>query len=305
MPEKSFEDFTPYDMIRIYCRCETFSHSAKFVGVSRSSWIKKWYNSGLPSPKTVKSKTHENDDLDRYEIAIVSDLHWGNIHQQKTIFDEFINECRDRNITFMIGLGDFIEGILARPRHEETRFLHTTSDFEQYFQDNYPTNFLTNIILNGNHEKSLTKSEWRYNFCKEMAIKRHDLTYVESGSIIRGPGGARLCLHHGGGSCAAPGQSRNKRLKTRVLQLMSEEKCAEIFIMGHCHRVNVIPSFMNTFIVGTGCFVAPDDTLLRVFGGVDLCGLILSYSVLDGKPVNIKTDFRFAETYGGTVEHDY
>jgi len=290
--------------MRVYCRCESFQNCAKFVNVSKYVWTQKWYAENLPSPKTTRTRLSELD-LQRHEVAIISDMHFGSVYQQKSILDSFIQDCKDRNIQDLLCLGDLTEGLMARPNHEATRFLHTASEYEDYVVEHYPKGFTNSVFIPGNHESSFIKHEIDYDFGEELVKRRPDLTYLKQGSVIRGPGGVRFCLHHGSGSCAAPGQSRNKRLKTRVLQLMSEEKCAEIFIMGHCHRINVIPSFMNAFIVGTGCFVAPDDTLLRVFGGVDICGLILSYSVLDGKPVNIKTNFRFAETYGGVLEHDY
>ncbi len=290
-------------MIRIYCRCETFKHSAKFIGVSKYAWCQKWYEVGLPSPKTTRINELDSN-MPRFEVAVVSDLHWGSIYQQISIFNAFINECKERSISYLFGLGDSIEGLMSRPNHEQARFLHSISDYEEYFLENYPV-FEKNYIISGNHEISLQKYRERYNFAEEMASKRSDLTYLKQGSVIEGPGGIKFCLHHGGGSCETRDQSRNKRMKNRTLQLMSEGSCASIYLTGHCHRISVLPSFMNSMVIGVGCFCAPDTFTVRRFGSVDICGLILSYSVLDGKPVNVKTDFRFAKQYDGVIEKDY
>lgn len=289
-------------MLRVYARTNTFRDSAKFAKVSRQTWTTRWYELGLPSPKTTRINTSE-EDLQKFEVAVVSDLHWGSIYQQKTVFDSFIIDCRDRGISTLINCGDTIEGLMARPYHDEVRFLHTTSDFEHYVQKHYPV-FEHSYIINGNHETSLQKFEWRYNFCKEIAIRRKDIIYVEPCSLIKGPGGVKFCLHHGG-SCAAPGESRNARIKNKTLQLMSEGCCAQIFLYGHCHSRFVVPSYMDSTIIGVGCFQAPDPFTIKSFGGADICGLILSYSVLGGQPVNIKTDFRFSDMYGGIIKNNY
>ncbi len=302
---KPFEQFTEFDLLQIYARCNSFKDSAKCVNVSRDAWKQKWYEEGLPSPKAVRKNT-STDDLPYYELAIVSDTHWGSIYQQKTIFDSFIEDCRDRGIQTLVHCGDLIDGIMPQKYHNEVRFLHTTSEFEQYTQKFYPTGFNTNIITKGNHETSLAKFDWHYDFCNELSIRRPDLIYIPKGTPIVGPGNILVCVSHGGGSCASPGQNRNKRMKTRTLQLMSEGYIGSIFIYGHCHSCAYIPFYMNKIIIGVGCFQSPNDYLLKSYGGADVCGLILSYNVTElGQPVNLKLDWRFAKEYGGLVENDY
>ena len=291
-------------MLRIYARCGNFNDSARFARVSRDRWKCKWYEVGLPSPRS-SIINYSSEELQRYEIAVVSDTHWGSIYQQKTVFDNFIEDCRDRGIQTLVHCGDTIDGIMPQKYHEEKRFLHTTNEFEQYFQEHYPEGFSTNIITKGNHEASLAKFDWHYDFCNEMAIRRPDLTYIRKGTPIVGPGNILINVNHGGGSCAAPGQNRNKRIKTRTLQLMSEEQIGTIFMYGHCHSCCYVPSFMGKVLIGVGCFQAPDEVILASYGGADVCGLILSYSVIDNKPVNIQLDWRFAEQYGGIISNDY
>ena len=95
-------------------------------------------------------------------------------------------------------------------------------------------------------------------------------------------------------------------MKNRTLQLMAEGSCAAIYLLGHCHRISVLPSFMNSVVIGVGCFCAPDSVTVERFGGVDVAGLILGYQVNElGHPVNLKFDWRFAKEYGGIIENDY
>ena len=303
-PDKPFSEYNEFDLLKIYIRTQNFSDSAKLVKVSRQTWCQKWYESGLPSPKTTRINNIESN-LPQYSVAVISDTHWGSIYQQKTIFNSFIQDCQERNIKYLIGMGDSIEGLMSRPNHEQSRFLHSIPECEEYFLNNYPV-FENSWLLNGNHEVSLQKYQERYNFAKEMAEKRSDLTYIKQGSVIEGPGGVKICLHHGGGSCESRGESRNKRMKNRTLQLMSEGSCANIYLTGHCHRIAVLQNFMNATVIGVGCFCAPDDFTVNRFGNVDIAGLILSYQVDENKhPINIKLDWRFASQYGGLVEHDY
>lgn len=303
-PDKPFNEYSQFDLLRIYARTQNFSDAAKLVNVSRYTWCQKWYERGLPSPKTTRINNTETI-LPYKEVAVVSDLHWGSIYQQKTIFDSFIKDCRDRGIETLINLGDSTEGLMSRPNHEQSRFLNSIEEYEEYFLKNYPV-FKNSWIVNGNHEISLQKYHEQYNFAKEMAMKRSDLTYVKQGSVIEGPGGVKICLHHGGGSCESRCESRNKRMKTRVLQLMSEGNCAKLYIMGHCHRISVLHNFMNSMAIGVGCFCAPDEFTTNRFGSVDIAGLILSYQVDENRhPVNVKLDWRFANEYGGIVKNDY
>lgn len=304
IPEKSFQSYNVFDMLRVYCRANTFKNSARLANVSKYAWSQKWYDLGLPSPIVTRS-SEVNLDLPRYNIAVVSDLHWGSIYQQKTIFEAFIQECKDRNINFLVNLGDTVEGLMSRNNHENCRFMNTLQEFEDYVCYEYPTGFETSIMISGNHESSFKKHELDYNFCQEIANRRSDITCLPGGSVITGPGNISICLHHGGGSCASFHESRQKRIKQKTIQLMSEQKLASIYLMGHCHRKCFIPSYMNSMIIGAGCFVAPDQATIRQFGGVDVCGLILSYSVIEDKPINIKLDWKFANEYGGIITDDY
>lgn len=303
-PDKPFDEYTEFDLLKIYSRCLTFKDSAKLVNVSRQAFTEKWYQEGLPSPVVTKNYINTSDKP-IHRIAVVSDLHWGNIYQCKTVFDNFIQDCKDQEISTLINLGDSTEGLMARPNHEYSRFLHSIPEYEDYFLSNYPV-FENNILINGNHDVSLQKYRTNYNFAREMAAERCDITYAKQGSVIEGPGRIKFCLHHGSGSCESIDQSRNKRMKTRALQLMSEGSLAPIILLGHCHRISVLENFMNSTIIGTGCFCAPDQVTIKRFGGVDIAGLILSYQVNEvGQPVNLKLDWRFAKEYGGAIIHDY
>lgn len=292
-------------MLYIYGKCKSFSNSAKFLGISRYTWSKKWYSLGLSSPKITRPKA-KNLELPCYKFAVVSDLHWGSVGQQKTAFDHFINECRKRDINFLINLGDSVDGIIYRRGHKNTRFLNSRDEFEEYFLKHYPNNFKKSIIINGNHEKTFLKDDLSYNFAKKMSIIRNDLTYAESGDIINGPGNIKLCIQHGGGSCATSTEPRTDRMKNIMINMMSKGKCADIYLMGHCHITSVIASFMGKMAIGAGCFALPTwEKNSKFYKNVDVCGAIIEYNVKDNKPVNTKVSFRYAEDYIGRLENDF
>ena len=62
---------------------------------------------------------------------------------------------------------------------------------------------------------------------------------------------------------------------------------------------------MNSMIIGVGCFQSPDQYILDSYGSSDICGLILKYNMLDGRPVNLVPEFRYAYQYGGITKNDY
>lgn len=305
MTYKPFDECDQFDLLEIYSRCLNFKDSAKLMGVSRDAWSKKWYECGLPSPKTTRTLANDSD-LPYYEIAVVSDTHWGSIYQQKSIFDSFIGDCKDRGIKTLIHCGDIIDGIMTYKDHDKKRFLNDTSEIEDYVTRNYPDGFEYNYFTKGNHDVSLVKLEGiDYDFCHRLEELRSDLTYVKRGTPIIGPGNIILAANHCAGSCAAPGENRTKRMKNRVLKLMSEGQFGHIFLGGHCHNVKVIKSFMNSMIIGVGCFQSPDQYILDSYGSSDICGLILKYNMLDGRPVNLVPEFRYAYQYGGITKNDY
>ena len=150
--DKPLQELTSYDLLRVYARCGTFQDSAKFLDISRETFSKTWYELGLPSPKATRIQLAENPDLPYHEVALVSDTHWGSIYQQKTFFEAFIQDCKDRGIQMLLHCGDIIDGVM--PRNEDTRFLQTPEEFEKYVIQNYPTGFKKNYIISGNHEAS-------------------------------------------------------------------------------------------------------------------------------------------------------
>ena len=292
------------DLLRIYSRFGSFAKCAKYLGISKETWSQHWYATGLPSPKATRPPCTD-EDLERYTIAIISDLHLGSVYQQPTLLDNFIQECKDRNIDWLVCAGDTIEGIMTRPGSEEERFLHTTNEFEQYAQHVYPEGFKHSFLLNGNHEWTLNRYEPWYNFSKELCYRRHDLTYLSQAGMFLGPGNVLFRVYHRGSMCGKPGQPKEKRLKQNALQLIADGPRFDVLLAGHCHRSTILKSWMGKTIISCGCFQSATKYLAEVYGGVDLGGTILSYCVQDGILCNINVEWISDRQLGGICINDW
>jgi predicted phosphodiesterase len=295
-------------LLRIYARCGKFIDCAKFLKVSKTAWIKHWYDTGLEKPDKMLS-WKVNDDYN--QIAIISDLHLGNFFQQKTCLNNFIKICEERSIDTLLCAGDIVDGTMSYPEHEKERFLHSAYSYEEYAEDNYPSGFKHNGIICGNHDKSLVQYESpSYDFCKNLAKIRKDITYHKAGddNITKSfdiPGGVKVLLYHGS-NCANPniGQKREPRLQQKTSEILSGGSKGSIFVYGHCHR-RCITNFMDKYILGVGCFMA--DTPYQISRGSfgDMCGLILKYNSNKGCVMSMETEFFTEKELGKMKGRDF
>ena len=88
-------------------------------------------------------------DSDRYEIAVISDLHLGSIYQQLTCLNNFVDICEKRGIETLLNAGDTIDGLQQRLGSKNERFLHSIDDIEEYCVEMYPDGFENNYFSKG------------------------------------------------------------------------------------------------------------------------------------------------------------
>lgn len=296
-------------MLRIFSKHKTFTDSAKAIKVSAKRFSKYWIDIGLEKPnKTLAWKLIP--DTPYNEIVIVSDLHFGNMCQQKTILNNFIKICKERSIDVLLCAGDLVDGTMTFPDHYKERFLHCADSYIEYCEENYPADFNTNGIIMGNHDKSLTLYENpNYDFCKEFCKVRKDVTYhIGNDNVTKPftiPGNIKLTMYHGSNCTnSSLGQRREPKLQQKTAELLSSKNTSNIFIYGHCHK-KCLTNFMDKYILGVGCFVA--DTPFQVNRGTfgDVCGLILKYNTENDKVVALEPEFFTAEQLGGLKIKDF
>ena len=296
--------------MRIFSTCKTFTDCAKSIKVSRNKFIERWYDVGLEKPnKTLRWRIPEGQKV--REFAVISDLHFGNMWQQKTLLNNFIKICHERSINVLLNAGDTIDGTMSFTDHAKERFLHCADSYIEYCEENYPSGFASmNGIIAGNHDNSLTLYETpTYDFCKELCKTRKDLTYHKANDInvakpFTLPGNINVLMYHGS-NCTNPdfGQKREPRLQQKTAELLSNTNFS-IAIFGHCHR-RCLTNFMNVYSIGVGTFCA--DTPFQVQRGTfgDVCGLIIKYVAEKGKVLCLEPEFFTAEMLGGIKKRDF
>lgn len=276
--------------------------------VSTKRFSHYWYDVGLEKPNKVLSWTLL-PNTNFHEIAVISDLHFGNLCQQKTMLNNFIELCKERSINTLLCAGDLTDGLMSYDGHEKERFLHSGYSYEEYLEDNYPY-MDNNFIISGNHDNSISKYEdTNYDFCKELCKVRTDLKYhiARDDNLTKPfnlPGNIKLTMYHGS-SCVNPimKQRREPKLQQKTAELLSNNN-SNIAIFGHCHR-RCLTNFMNTYILGVGCFVS--DTQYQINRGTfgDICGLILRYCIEKNNIICLEPEFISYEQLGGIKKNDF
>lgn len=124
---------------------------------------------------------NKNDDVE-YQIAVISDTHFGSTYQQLSCLNRFIDICKERGIDTLLNAGDIIEGLSARMGHKNERFLHAIDDIEEYCAEVYPSGFKNNyFICLSSDTEVYTSSGWKkYD---ELNINDEVLSFVE-GNIV-------------------------------------------------------------------------------------------------------------------------
>ena len=79
----------------------------------------------LPKAIHMNKMNFDSDKLIHTEICVVSDTHFGNIHQQLHLLNEIYLEAYNRGITTVLHCGDMVDGnYLNRPEQPRQQFLH-------------------------------------------------------------------------------------------------------------------------------------------------------------------------------------
>ncbi len=289
---------------------ETLLTAPSFSRFQRQPGNTAWKNAGLLNPAEGVS-WYLDAENEYHQVAIISDLHFGNFFQQRTCLNNFISVCRERSIDVLMCCGDLTDGMMSWQGHEHERFLHSAYSFEEYCEDNFPSLGKMNGIISGNHDASLAKYEnTSYDFCRHLSRLRKDLTYHKTDDVgvpkaFTLPGGIKLVMYHGS-NCSNPmlGQKREPRLQQKTAEMLSEGTYGNIFIFGHCHK-KCVTSFMDKYIIGVGCFIADTPYNIERGSNGDVGGLIVRYSGSKGKIDGLETEFIDADKLGGIRRRDF
>lgn len=187
-----------------------------------------------PLSKSVTKTTKLSlDDLVHTQLCVVSDTHFGNIHQQLHFLNEIYEEAYKRGITTVIHCGDLVDGNYTnRPEQPRQQFLHGFDEQIGYVVDMYPKvkGITTNFIL-GSHDETHYKNDqatagfWIPKCRKDMIYLGQDTADLMINKI------KITADHPGGGSSSSVSYQLQKRI-----ELLESGNKPKILLAGHYHK---------------------------------------------------------------------
>ena len=173
------------------------------------------------------------EELIHTEICVVSDTHFGNIHQQLHLLNKIYEEAYNRGIDTVLHCGDMVDGnYLNRPEQPRQQFLHGFDEQASYVVDMYPKvkRIKTKYIL-GSHDETHYKNGGATINCL-VSRCRKDMIYLGQDCASININGVKIFMDHPGGGSA---QSISYKPQKRVEILESDYK-PKILLIGHYHK---------------------------------------------------------------------
>ena len=149
------------------------------------------------------------------EICVVSDTHFGNIHQQLHLLNYIYQEAYNRGIKIVLHCGDIVDGNYPnRPEQPRQQFLHGFDEQASYVVDMYPKveGIITQYIL-GSHDETHYKNG-QATISNWVSRCRDDMIFLGQDSAAITINGVKIFMDHpGGGSAQALSYKPQKRIE--------------------------------------------------------------------------------------------
>ena len=183
-------------------------------------------------PTTSKLDINDNK-LNHNQICVVSDTHFGSIHNQLHLLNDIYQEAYNRGIQTVLHVGDLVDGNYPnRPENPRQQFLHGFDEQAGYVVDMYPEiDGMNTYYILGSHDEShykngqATVSNW-------ISRCRKDMIYLGQDTGEKVIDKVRIVLDHPGGGSA---QSISYKPQKRIEILESHSK-PKILLIGHYHK---------------------------------------------------------------------
>ena len=232
MPIETFMkefDFDRKELDGVLLACKVYGKDVKIVKDGDNEVFKKKV---AKSYHLNKSKIHDGK-LIHNQICVVSDTHFGSIHNQLHLLNKVYEECHRRGIKVVLHVGDMVDGNYPnRPENPRQQFLHGFDEQAAYVVDMYPkVDGITTYYILGSHDEThykngqATLSEW-------IPRCRKDMKYLGQDTGEFDLDGVKIVLDHPGGGSA---QSLSYKPQKRIEILESHTK-PRILLVGHYHK---------------------------------------------------------------------
>ena len=185
------------------------------------------------NPKAVSMSKQSIDQLNENEILVVSDTHFGNIHNQLHLLNDLYQEAYNRGIKTVLHVGDLTDGNYPnRPENPRQQFLHGFDEQVGYVVDMYPQieGMDTYYILGSHDETHYKNGQATVDFWVDRC--RPDMHFLgqDTGEIVIDK--VKYVLDHPGGGSA---QSLSYKPQKRIEILESHNK-PKVLLIGHYHK---------------------------------------------------------------------
>ena len=185
------------------------------------------------SKNAVSNKISINSPkLNHSQICVVSDTHFGNIHNQLHLLNNIYEEAYNRGIDTVLHVGDLVDGNYPnRPENPRLQFLHNFDEQVNYVVDMYPEiDGITTYYILGSHDETHYKNGGA-TINNVVSRCRKDMVYLgqDFGKIVIN--NVEIALDHpGGGKAKALSYTAQKRI-----ELLESQNKPKILLIGHYH----------------------------------------------------------------------
>lgn len=183
--------------------------------------------------KKSSSGKQNPDNLICNEILVVSDTHFGNIHNQLHLLNELYQEAYNRGIKTVLHVGDMTDGNYPnRPENPRQQFLHGFDEQLGYVVDMYPQiDGMTTYYILGSHDETHYKNgQATVDFWLDRS--RPDMKFLGQDSGEINIDKVKYVLDHpGGGSSQGLSYKPQKRI-----EIMESHTKPKVLLIGHYHK---------------------------------------------------------------------
>lgn len=184
--------------------------------------------------RPVTSKLDIDDQkLNHTELCVVSDTHFGNIHNQLHLLNEVYQEAYNRGIDTVLHVGDMVDGNYPnRPEQPRQQFLHGYDEQTNYVVDMYPEiDGLKTYYILGSHDETHYKNG-QATVNERLSREREDMIFLGQDNGETSINNVKIALDHpGGGSSQYLSYKPQKRIE--ILEPHTKPK---ILLIGHYHK---------------------------------------------------------------------
>lgn len=173
------------------------------------------------------------DELTCTEVLVISDTHFGSIHNQLHLLNQLYREAYNRNISVALHVGDLTDGnYLNRQESPRQQFLHGFDEQVGYVVDMYPKvdGIKTYYILGSHDESHYRNGQSTVDYWVDRC--RRDMKSIgqDTGELVIN--NVKFVLDHpGGGSSQALSYKPQKRI-----EILESHNKPNVLLIGHYHK---------------------------------------------------------------------